>query len=134
MDLNADLDGFMENMEIYDELDATWEIVKELCEEMSDPTPREDWFDPPEETPPEAVPREDWFYPPEETPPEAVPREDWFDPPEETPPEYTPPAATSLTLEQLLEDPLADPVAPLIYPQQSFLQPGPMYWETQVRS
>ena len=105
MDFNADLFGFVENWEIYDELDAIWLIVKEICGEMSDPTP------------PEAVPRDDWFYPPEETPPE-----------------YTPLAATGLTLEQLLEDRLADLVAPLIYPQQSFLQPGPMYWETQVRS
>ena len=105
MDFNADLYGFVENMEISDELDATSAVLWALCGETSDPTPLE-----------------------------AVPRDDWFDPPEETPPQYTPLAATGLTLEQLLEDLRADLVAPLVYPQQSFLQPGPMHWETQVRS
>ena len=103
MDFNTYFYGFGENMPDND-LDATLATVRAICGEMSDPTPQ------------------------------AVPVDDWFDPPEETPPEYTPLAATGLTLEQLLEDRRADLVAPLIYPQQSFLQPGPMHWETQVRS
>ncbi|XP_034997726.2 putative transcription factor SOX-14 [Hippoglossus stenolepis] len=102
MDFNAHVYGFVENTEIYDELEATWAIVREICGEMSDPTH------------PQAVPVDDWFYPLEGTTAE-----------------YTPLVATSLTLEQLLEDLRADLVAPLIYQQQSFLQPSPMHCQTQ---
>ncbi|XP_034997458.2 transcription factor Sox-10 [Hippoglossus stenolepis] len=102
MDFNAHVYGFVENTEMYDELEATWAIVRAICGEMSDPTH------------PQAIPVDDWLY--------SL---------DETPAEYAPLVATSLTSEQLLEDLRADLVAPLIYQQQSFLQPSPMHCQTQ---